>query len=144
MNCPITHTPFNDGDEITSLPCNHLFDTEAINRWVQKKPECPICRFNLKLTTILQEPIPQEPIQQEPIQQEPIQQEPRPQEQEQADQSSTTEGTARSLDTIEEAIPAIPTMSARETSLYSISFDRVFDDEDLQISLIESFIGVFQ
>ena len=47
--CPILHTPFEEGEEITQLPCNHVFDTTAINKWLQnEKAECPICRYKMK------------------------------------------------------------------------------------------------
>ena len=46
--CPILHTPFEEGEEITQLPCNHVFDTTAINMWLQtEKAECPICRYKM-------------------------------------------------------------------------------------------------
>ena len=48
-SCPILRTNFEVGEEVTELPCGHCFDTEAINRWLQKeKAECPVCRFALK------------------------------------------------------------------------------------------------
>ena len=47
--CPITQTPFESGDEITELPCNHYFETEAIEHWLKKeKAECPVCRMKLE------------------------------------------------------------------------------------------------
>ena len=46
--CPILHTQFEEGEEITQLPCNHVFDTTAINKWLQnEKAECPICRYKM-------------------------------------------------------------------------------------------------
>jgi len=47
--CPITMTPFNNGDQITQLPCGHLFNTDAIEEWVlENKASCPVCRHKLK------------------------------------------------------------------------------------------------
>ena len=47
--CPILHTPFEEGEEITQLPCSHMFDTTAIKKWLQtEKAECPICRYKMK------------------------------------------------------------------------------------------------
>ena len=47
--CPILHTQFEEGEEITQLPCSHVFDTIAINKWLQtEKAECPICRYKMK------------------------------------------------------------------------------------------------
>ena len=46
--CPILQTEFEDNEEITQLPCNHCFNTEAILHWLKKeKAECPICRVEL-------------------------------------------------------------------------------------------------
>jgi len=34
---------------ISKLPCNHLFNTDAILKWLkEEKAECPICRFKLE------------------------------------------------------------------------------------------------
>ena len=47
--CPITQTPFESGDEVTELPCNHYFETDAIEHWLkEEKAECPVCRMKLK------------------------------------------------------------------------------------------------
>jgi hypothetical protein len=46
--CPITIKEFKKGDMISKLPCNHLFNTDAILKWLkEEKAECPICRFKL-------------------------------------------------------------------------------------------------
>lgn len=46
--CPITSLEFEDNQNIISLPCNHYFDPEAINKWLrEEKAECPVCRFKL-------------------------------------------------------------------------------------------------
>jgi len=46
--CPITIKEFKKGDIISKLPCNHLFNTDAILKWLkEEKAECPICRFKL-------------------------------------------------------------------------------------------------
>ena len=46
--CPILHTPFEEDEEITQLPCNHCFDTNSITIWLQnEKAECPVCRYKL-------------------------------------------------------------------------------------------------
>jgi hypothetical protein len=46
--CPILHTQFEEGEEITQLPCNHFFDTTAIMNWLEnEKAECPVCRYKL-------------------------------------------------------------------------------------------------
>ena len=46
--CPIMHIPFEENEEVTQLPCNHCFDTEAIHKWLkEEKAECPVCRYKL-------------------------------------------------------------------------------------------------
>ena len=47
--CAITREEFSIGDDIAILPCDHVFCSKAINKWLQtKKAECPICRFKLE------------------------------------------------------------------------------------------------
>jgi len=157
LNCPITHTPFNDGDEITSLPCNHLFDTEAINKWVQKKPECPICRFKLKIIEQDQE---QEETQESAILSsaatraarrsiEQAQAQADTQAQAQAEQAQVEPQAqvqaeqARERD-IDDNETYIDPMSSRMLfAFYDISGGEADDDDQqLQLSLIQSFVSL--
>ena len=47
-SCPILCTDFEDGEEITVLPCNHCFNSDAIEKWLtEEKSECPVCRTEL-------------------------------------------------------------------------------------------------
>ncbi len=41
--CQICQHPFNEGDEIKSLSCNHRFHVREINDWLERKNTCPIC-----------------------------------------------------------------------------------------------------
>jgi hypothetical protein len=46
--CPIMQVPFEEGDKITILPCNHMFDSNAIRIWLkEQKAQCPVCRYQL-------------------------------------------------------------------------------------------------
>ncbi len=45
--CPINQTDFENEQYVIQLPCNHMFIPDAINRWLDEKPECPVCRFEL-------------------------------------------------------------------------------------------------
>lgn len=46
--CPIMQVPFEEGDKITILPCNHAFDSNAIRIWLkEQKAQCPVCRYQL-------------------------------------------------------------------------------------------------
>lgn len=51
--CPITMIEFEEGEEISELPCGHLFNTEAINRWLKEENyKCPVCRYELEYKEI--------------------------------------------------------------------------------------------
>lgn len=46
--CPIMMVEFEEGEEISQLPCNHLFNTEALTRWLKNESyKCPVCRHEL-------------------------------------------------------------------------------------------------
>jgi len=54
--CPIFFSEFNDEDEVTELPCNHIFTTEAIKKWLSEESnECPVCRYSLNSKEIKNE-----------------------------------------------------------------------------------------
>ena len=58
-NCPIKQEKFVEGEEIISLPCNHIFKKDAIMHWLQKEnANCPVCRYKLDSK---EEEIPKEP-----------------------------------------------------------------------------------
>jgi hypothetical protein len=45
--CPILLVEFEEGQDIIRLPCKHCFSKNAIETWLNDKPECPVCRFKL-------------------------------------------------------------------------------------------------
>jgi hypothetical protein len=48
-SCPIYYLEFEDGEEITKLPCEHCFNSEAIKKWLfQENNHCPVCRTELE------------------------------------------------------------------------------------------------
>jgi ribosomal protein L34E len=48
-HCPITLEEFNIGDNVITLPCEHVFNKEAIQKWLtEEKSICPLCRYELK------------------------------------------------------------------------------------------------
>lgn len=55
-SCPINQTDFENNQYVIQLPCNHMFTPEAINRWLDEKPECPVCRFELDSIEVRREP----------------------------------------------------------------------------------------
>ena len=46
-NCIICLSNFDIGDNVTSLPCLHMFHTECIKSWLQSKNHCPVCKLNI-------------------------------------------------------------------------------------------------
>ena len=48
-SCPMTLNDFKEGDSLSQLPCGHVFESEAIMKWLKnEKASCPICRKALK------------------------------------------------------------------------------------------------
>lgn len=46
--CAITQDEFIEGQEISQLPCKHIFETEAIKTWLKEESNsCPVCRYQL-------------------------------------------------------------------------------------------------
>ena len=51
--CPIMMVEFKEGEEISQLPCNHLFNTEALTRWLKNESyKCPVCRYELEFKEV--------------------------------------------------------------------------------------------
>ena len=47
-SCPILQLDFEIDENIIMLPCNHVFNPEAIKQWTEEeKAECPVCRYEL-------------------------------------------------------------------------------------------------
>jgi hypothetical protein len=47
--CSMTLNNFNDGDEVSQLPCGHIFEPDAIIKWLKKEnASCPVCRKPLQ------------------------------------------------------------------------------------------------
>jgi len=47
--CPMTLNNFKDGDEVSQLPCGHIFGSDAIIKWLKKEnASCPVCRKPLQ------------------------------------------------------------------------------------------------
>ena len=46
--CSISFIEYKDGDEISKLPCGHIFNKESILKWLLKEQaKCPVCRYKL-------------------------------------------------------------------------------------------------
>ncbi|XP_073271654.1 RING-H2 finger protein ATL40-like [Primulina huaijiensis] len=49
-DCAICLDSFQEGDNCSSLPvCKHLFHAHCVDRWIWKRPNCPICRTGVDL-----------------------------------------------------------------------------------------------
>jgi len=47
-SCCIVFEDFKEGQDVTQLPCNHIFDCEGIKTWLKEESsKCPVCRFEL-------------------------------------------------------------------------------------------------
>ena len=44
-NCIICLNDMKIGDNVTSLPCLHVFHTDCIKHWLESKNSCPICKL---------------------------------------------------------------------------------------------------
>lgn len=43
-SCPISTLPFEEDMDICMTPCFHLFEADAIQRWMRIKENCPVCK----------------------------------------------------------------------------------------------------
>ena len=46
-SCSICIEEYELGEEISTLPCLHMFHRNCINRWLRQSNSCPICKINL-------------------------------------------------------------------------------------------------
>lgn len=44
LHCPICLDKFNDGFEVTRMPCLHVYHGDCIDRWLVRSRICPLCR----------------------------------------------------------------------------------------------------
>ncbi|KAL7134425.1 hypothetical protein ABFS83_11G026200 [Erythranthe nasuta] len=44
-DCAICLDSFREGDACRNIPvCKHVFHAKCVDRWIRKKPTCPVCR----------------------------------------------------------------------------------------------------
>lgn len=49
-DCAICLDSFQEGDKCRNIPvCKHLFHAKCVDRWIGKKPTCPVCRTRVDL-----------------------------------------------------------------------------------------------
>lgn len=54
-NCVVCLSEFQIGEIISALPCCHVFHTECINNWLKNELSCPVCKFEVTLSSIIGE-----------------------------------------------------------------------------------------
>ena len=52
-NCVVCLSEFQIGDIISALPCCHVFHTNCIENWLKKELNCPVCKFEVTLSSII-------------------------------------------------------------------------------------------
>jgi hypothetical protein len=43
-NCTICFAPLLDGDRVGALPCDHIFRTDCLKMWLQRRNMFPLCQ----------------------------------------------------------------------------------------------------
>lgn len=44
VKCQVCQFPYEEGDELRKLPCEHYFHRECVDSWLQTKDTCALCR----------------------------------------------------------------------------------------------------
>lgn len=47
VKCQVCQFPYDDGDELRALPCEHYFHKECIDSWLETKDTCALCRKSI-------------------------------------------------------------------------------------------------
>ncbi|GMI99683.1 hypothetical protein HRI_003637600 [Hibiscus trionum] len=45
--CTVCLDEFSDGDEVASMPCNHVYHYNCIVEWLETSHLCPLCRYQM-------------------------------------------------------------------------------------------------
>ena len=53
--CVICLEEYDRGESITTLPCLHLFHTDCIRSWLKSNNNCPVCKYEITLNSIMRE-----------------------------------------------------------------------------------------
>jgi hypothetical protein len=52
-NCVVCLYEFKIGERISTLPCLHVFHCDCINNWLKNELTCPVCKFEVTLSSII-------------------------------------------------------------------------------------------
>ncbi|GMJ06414.1 hypothetical protein HRI_004310600 [Hibiscus trionum] len=47
--CTVCLDEFSDGDEVTSMPCGHVYHYNCIVEWLKSSHLCPLCRYQMPI-----------------------------------------------------------------------------------------------
>ena len=50
-HCSICLCEYEEGDQLTKLPCQHLYHQECIDSWTEHHTKCPLCNMDLEAVT---------------------------------------------------------------------------------------------
>ncbi len=51
--CVICLSDFQVGDNVSTLPCLHIFHNDCLEKWINQQKWCPICKFDISLNSLL-------------------------------------------------------------------------------------------
>lgn len=55
-SCPVTLIEFEEGHEVSQLPCGHIFEKDAVLKWLKdENASCPVCREPLACKEVKKE-----------------------------------------------------------------------------------------
>jgi hypothetical protein len=47
QECCVCLSSYEDGAELSALPCNHHFHWTCITKWLRMNATCPLCKYNI-------------------------------------------------------------------------------------------------
>lgn len=50
-NCTICLDDWEDGDEVRTLPCLHIFHAKCVDKWLRQNRTCPVCKHDISANT---------------------------------------------------------------------------------------------
>ena len=132
--CPIMHVPFEEGETVIRLPCEHLFGADAIRHWLEKeKAECPVCRFRMDSVEVKKrrEAVPAPPTEGTPLAPMPPDVPPTAEDSQPTEQTEPTEQNLNEEETETATTPAhAPAPVPTHYDIEEIDADNHYDDDD--------------